>query len=232
MKDQYVGDLNDFAKYQLLRICAVLFDQITVAWMLTKNDGRTDGGRTGYLQQRGFRDADPELFDQLRTLVARGERNVAAVQTAKFLPGCSFEPEPVPLSHVDRSAYFERLARQAAEDTLIFFDPDNGLEVASVAKHRRGAEKFLFWDEVQMIRDTGASVMIYQHFPRVDRVTYSEASLARLKAEMGSHYHTYAVRTSHVAFLFAIRSPYAKPLRSLLESRCKASDMLSLIESP
>ena len=129
MKDQYVGDQNDYAKYQLLRICAGIFEEILVAWMLTAPDERTDGARIGYLKRAEWRRADPELFDGLAALVARGERRVAAVEAAELLPGCSFEADPVPLTLAERGPYFEAIAARATYDSLVFFDPDNGLEV-------------------------------------------------------------------------------------------------------
>ena len=44
MKNQYVGDVNDYRKYGLIR--ALIGDQdikVGVCWMLTAPDGRTDG---------------------------------------------------------------------------------------------------------------------------------------------------------------------------------------------
>lgn len=52
MKNQYFGDVNDYRKYGLLR---ALTGQgaltTTVCWMLTPDDGRTDGRFTEYLAQ-------------------------------------------------------------------------------------------------------------------------------------------------------------------------------------
>lgn len=227
MKDQYVGDQNDYAKYQLLRICASIFEEILVAWMLTAADERTDGARIGYLKRAEWRRADPELFDGLAALVARGERTVAAVEAAKLLPGCSFEADPVPLTLAERGPYFEAIAARATYDSLVFFDPDNGLEVPSVPKQRRGAEKYLFWDELILIREVGSSALIYQHFPYVQRVAYVEAALARLEAEMGEGYRVFASHTPQVAFFFAVHAPYDEPLRTALIDHCSRSPMLA-----
>lgn len=52
MKNQYVGDVNDYRKYGLIRaIHSASGFRILVAWMLTRDDGRTDGQTTGYLDQ-------------------------------------------------------------------------------------------------------------------------------------------------------------------------------------
>jgi hypothetical protein len=55
MKNQYVGDLIDFAKYGLLRALAGaggerLF-RLGLVWYLTPDDGRDDGGRIHYLSE-------------------------------------------------------------------------------------------------------------------------------------------------------------------------------------
>jgi hypothetical protein len=229
VKNQYVGDLNDFAKYQLLRLCATVFEQIIVAWMLTADDDLGDGAKIGYLREAAWRIADPKLFDGLGALVDEKQRSVAAIETAGLLPRCSFASEPVPLEVEKRQAYFEAIAADTTENTLVFFDPDNGLEVATTPKHRRGAEKYLYLDELAPFRATGSSLLIYQHFPRVQRAPYVEAARARLEDELKAGYVTFAVHTSHVAFLFAVCGPHMMPLREALASRCADSPLLSFI---
>lgn len=50
MKNQYFGDINDYHKYGLLRLLGGGGELATaVCWMLTPDDGRSDGGHTGYL---------------------------------------------------------------------------------------------------------------------------------------------------------------------------------------
>lgn len=227
MKDQYVGDVNDYAKYQLLRLAAPHFEPLIVAWMLTAGDGRGDGARIGYLSDPAWRTTDPELYDELAALVAAGERSVAAVERLRSLAACEFDPRPMPHGHEARSAHFAALAERATSDSLVFFDPDNGLEVPSAPKHRRGAERYLFWDELAPLRERGASVLVYQHFPRVPRPAYVERMLGRLGGEMGDGYTLFAAHTSLVAFLFAIREERATPLRDAVSERCAESTLLS-----
>src|SRR4051794_40207541 len=76
MKNQYVGDINDYRKYALLRILAGPGDiRIGVCWMLTPNDGRQDGGMTKYLgDQSLWQPHDPGLFDVLRTVITAPDK--------------------------------------------------------------------------------------------------------------------------------------------------------------
>jgi hypothetical protein len=216
VKNQYVGDQNDFAKYLLLRLCARFFEEIVVAWMLTKDDGLGDGAKIGYLELAHWSETDPELFEKLAGLVASGERTVAAVEGSGLLPRARFFPEPLPLGAAARASYFESVAAAAGPASLVFLDPDNGLEVASTPKTKSGAEKYVYLDELGHFTETGASLLIYQHFPRVQRDPYVETSLGRLRMTLGPNYETFAARTSHVGFLFAVAEPYAVPLRDAL----------------
>jgi len=216
MKNQYVGDQNDFAKYLLLRLCARVFEEILVAWMLTEDDGLGDGAKIGYLDLPDWRESDPALLDGLADLVASGRRTLAAVEGSQLLPGAAFFSEPLPLGAAARAAYFEPIAAAAGSASLVFFDPDNGLEIASTPKEKRGAEKYVYLDELRAFADAGASLLIYQHFPRVQRQPYVESSLARLRGVLGPRYETFAARTSQVGFLFAVTEPHSRRLRRIL----------------
>jgi hypothetical protein len=216
VKNQYVGDQNDFAKYLLLRLCAQVFEEILVAWMLTQDDGRGDGAKIGYLDLPDWRESDPALLDSLAELIASGKRTLAAVEDSELLPRATFFSEPLPLDETARPAYFEPIAAAAGPDSLVFFDPDNGLEVASTPKKKRGAEKYVYLDELDLFAEAGSSLLIYQHFPRVQREPYVEASLARLRVILGPGYETFAARTSHVGFLFAVTEPHCRHLRKAL----------------
>ena len=76
VKHQYVGDINDYRKYALLRaLSAGGANRIGVCWMLTDSDGSSDGGKLAYLgQPERFRHFDPELFDILAHAAAEPDR--------------------------------------------------------------------------------------------------------------------------------------------------------------
>lgn len=225
MKDQYVGDVNDFAKYQLLRLAEAHFERVLVAWMLTAADGKSDGGKIGYLDDPGNGAADAALFEALAELVGNCQRSVAAVERCGVLPGCSFQSAPMPSASGKRAAYFEALAEQANPDTLVFLDPDNGIEVASVATGKSGAERYVYWSELGLLRNTGSSLLIYQHFPRVQRAPYLEGLLGRLSTTMGEGYELFAAYTARVSFLFALREEH-RGLREAVTQRCEEWPLL------
>jgi hypothetical protein len=82
MKNQYFGDINDYLKYGLLRGFAASGFGVGVCWMLTPDDGRSDGRKIEYLSnpQRG-KVHDAELFDTLSATVRRTNgRHKEAIQ--------------------------------------------------------------------------------------------------------------------------------------------------------
>ena len=202
MKDQYVGDINDYRKYGLLRELAAGW-RPTICWMLTPGDGRGDGGRIDYLRDpERWRACDPRLFDALRGLViAREDRRVRAIEAAAILPGARFHSLLLSDDSMQRARYFARLWARAHESELVFFDPDNGLEVRSCPYGGRGSARYLYWREVAAAWARGLSVLIYQHFPRVSRGEYLERRAGELLQCTGAR-RLYSFSTSHVVFFF------------------------------
>jgi alpha-methylacyl-CoA racemase len=214
MKNQYFGDINDYRKYGLLRCLSGLGAMRTaVCWMLTADDGRGDGTRTGYLQKPGtWRAYDPPLFDSLAECLAQplclfgtgqaGNRAVAWAETSGILPRATFYAKPLTDAAVERRQFFQEFQSTARGCDLVFFDPDNGLEVPSTPYGRSGSRKYLYWHELADAFQAGHSVLVYQHFRRVPRGPFIEAQSQRVLAETGAP-EILSFRTAHVVFLLA-----------------------------
>lgn len=205
LKNQYACDVNDYCKYGLLR---VLTDngrvRSTVAWMLTPDDASADGGKLAYLRSpKKWRWRDPELFDALSQIVVTGQpRSVAAVEALGVFRNTTFVAEHVPRSRQDRAIHFGRVLEAAAGSELIFFDPDNGLEVTSCPPGRQGSDKYLLWSELAAAYAAGHSVLVYQHFPRRSRHEFVTDMATRIAEHTGSR-HVIAFRTAGVVFFLA-----------------------------
>jgi hypothetical protein len=220
LKNQYFGDINDYRKYGLLRgLLAGGASSILVAWMLTPNDGRSDGLLVQYLRKpekwRGF---DPELFTGLSALLrAPRPRSVALIEHSGLLPRCRFFSDVVGDRRDARTSYFQQLARAAPPSDLVFLDPDNGLEVKSVPPGRRGSCKYLYWHEVQELFSVGCSLLIYQHFPRVDRNRFVTSKARELARRVGIR-STLTFRSPQVLFLLAAQPRHRQRLRPAAEA--------------
>jgi hypothetical protein len=168
--------------------------------MLTDADGRSDGGRLAYLGDAPrFRDLDPPLFDVLAKLVAESWRDVLAVEAAMILPDTTFHADTLLNAYAARQDYFDKLWSGLGSDDLIFFDPDNGLEVPRRPRGRRHSSKYLYWDELARALDGGCSICVYQHFPRKPRAPFVAALLDRL-GDLAPGNRAFAVLSPWVAY--------------------------------
>ena len=89
MKDQYFGDINDFRKYGLLRSISLAGDfRLLVAWMLTPDNGSTDGKFISYLKEpKKWSKYDQSLYHSLKEiLVHKQRRHVSLIEETELLP--------------------------------------------------------------------------------------------------------------------------------------------------
>lgn len=205
MKHQYVGDINDYRKYALLRaLSAGGANRIGVCWMLTPDDGGADGGKLAYLVQPDrHRRFDPELFDILAYAAAEPDRRrLETIEDSGAVPNAFYYNELLPDELSGRAAFMDQCAATFANADLVFFDPDNGLEV-SLPKGRKNSSKYLYLDEVASFYKSGKSLLIYQHFPRVERAAFMASRVQQLRhAAPGCA--VWAFTTAHVVFFLLV----------------------------
>lgn len=210
MKHQYFGDVNDYVKYGLLRCFSQVGLSIGVCWMLTPDDQRPDGRKIQYLSRSNeWKNHDPNLFDHLqRTLNSPDGRHLRHIEGLDHIPRARFFNAVVPDSRSDRLIWFRNMRGHLDDSDLVFFDPDNGIEVPSKRIGQKGSSKYIYWKEVTETWEHSGALLIYQHFPRVKRNEYISARVE----EMQSHLFGSLViplRSSNVLFLLAYRMPGA-----------------------
>jgi len=210
MKNQYFGDINDYRKYGLLRAIFRVADfRTVVTWMLTPDDGSTDGKFVKYLSEpEKWSKHDPSLYLQLsRIMASEKERKVEHIEKTGLLKNTLFYSQFVPDKAVDREAWFADLSARSTACDLMFLDPDNGLEVKSKPYGRKHSSKYLFWHEVESLWNFGKSLLIYQHFIREKRVNFIQRMLGALK-NVSSGSYVEAFSTPHVVFLMALQQEH------------------------
>ena len=205
MKNQYFGDVNDYRKYGLLRVFAnqAAFN-IGVCWMLTPDDERRDGNRTGYLDRHEeFARFDAVLFHKLHDCVrANGRRSVGLLERAGLLKNTLYWDRLVPGSVPERERWLNDMCDRFAKTDLVFFDPDNGVEVKSAPWQQSASPKHLYWRELERVFQRGHSLLVFQHFCRSRRDEF----VARLKGELKQRTggaSVLALCTAHGVFLLA-----------------------------
>ncbi len=154
----------------------------------------------------------PRTVGLITGRASAAERDVVE-NARRRLPGARFAGAVVPVDAAARGRWLAGALLRLADADLVFFDPDNGLEVPSVPAGRRGSDKYLYWDEVERAWAAGHSLLVYQHFPRVARPAYNARLLAALRERTGAPV-TGSFTTSHVVFLLAARREHAPALRA------------------
>jgi len=219
VKDQYVGDINDYAKYALCR--ALTADgslSLGVWWMRTPDDGRSDGALTGYLAEPArWSRHDAELFAAMASLVAVGKRSLQAVEESGILPGASFWPAVVPSTREERQKGFTELLRRFRDRDLILFDPDMGIEVASVPPGHTRSRQYVHWEELTDAYGAGHSLLVFQYFPRVERTRFVARRLEQIAAAVNPA-AVCCVYTPRVAFFLAVHERHRQRLEPRLET--------------
>jgi hypothetical protein len=202
VKDQYVGDINDFEKYAILRALQGASQlPLVICWMLTAPDETGEGAKIDYLGKLSrYRHLDPHAFDCLAAVVRSGERSTRAIEAVGVLEGAHFVSNRLGDDHGSRAALFGALWDEAAQPSLLFFDPDIGLAGKSVRKGGRRSAMYLFHDELAEAFGRGHSPVVYQHFAREQRPAYLRRAFANIRAAFDPP-ALFGLWSSRVAFL-------------------------------
>jgi len=176
VKNQYFGDRNDYFKFDLLIFLAEELTgirKLSAIWMLTQDDGSTDGGSIKYRRGGG----NKFLFNFLQNGFAEGR------QVSKITGYFSKYHEPQDggfvfnsyrddafFTNSNRKSYFDEIPAEFLQSAIVFLDPDNGLEVKSA--NGKSLHRYVKFEEVKAIYDRmgpDSCLVIYQHLPRIDR---------------------------------------------------------------
>lgn len=174
MQNRYVGDIGDYVKLAILRALMPKM-HLGVAWWLYPDEGHnTDGRHITYLDKSyEWRSFDTDLFDNLKSIVRRGERQVSALEEAGLLPGAIFYNELLPTlgtaiqRRVAREQWFRRAERALEPCDLLFLDPDNGLETMNFDAGASKAGKSVSLKELKALRSEGRALIVYHHQTRM-----------------------------------------------------------------
>ncbi len=208
MKNQYFGDKRDLLKYSLLETLASGLPgirQLTCIWMLTAPAVNNDGNR----HFASSRDATRlELF--LNACVTGGRRdvrNLATYMSATSVRYLSYGDDPSSLfSAESRQAYFGAIPRAALKRSIVFFDPDNGLEPDKSCRDAHLSYREL--DSVFTQMDRFSTAVIYQHLPRRPPTLFWPELTTKLRARL--HCSVGYIAAGDVGFLIALRSVEAE----------------------
>lgn len=218
MKNQYFADINDYLKYGLLRILVDSSEmKAAICWMLTNNDTRTDGKLIDYLDDpEKWRQYDPHLFDTLASCMTnQSNRSVKWAEEYHLIPSAVYFAELLGDDREKRRRYFAKFDAIATESDLVFFDPDNGIEVKSKPFGRQGSNKYIYWSELVNAYASGKSILVYQHFIREKRELFIQQLVDRFCRHLPI-LEMYSLRTANVLFLLIPQPRH----QQYLEKKC------------
>lgn len=205
MKNQYIGDINDYRKYTLLqRLCEHTDLQLGICWMMTADDGGSDGNKRQYLSQpQRWRHFNPALYDELNTLLSSDHSpTIEQIEALSSLQSFAYFNAIVTDSLTERKTYMAQALQGLSDCDIVFFDPDNGLNV-SIKKGNKNSSKYLYRDEAQAFYGSGKSLLIYQHYPRISRPLF-EQSIASELQDLCPASTIHIIASHHVAFFLVL----------------------------
>ncbi len=103
-----------------------------------------------------------------------------------------------------------------SQPELIFFDPDNGLEVPTYPITRAKSYKYLYLQEAKKFFSAGQSLIIYQHFRFISRDVFVPRIKCELSAFLGGC-TVEAFETPNVLFLVAIQPEHEARVQQVLD---------------
>jgi hypothetical protein len=225
MNRAYFGDTRDLFKFDLVRHIMKSLPELasfTFVPMLTESE------RSGSKRKSAKKDLDRALKagkagSQNRDLLAHMEHLQEIEDDLEYFSAIRtyFQKENIlvdifhqqPFSHEKRDHYFQSVFESLPKKSLVFLDPDTGLEERQpTAKHLLMAEVKKIYDRI----DTGSIMMIYQHFPRVTRARYTKNRCAQLAELTGSEPVT-ITDNEIIFFLFAKNTKTRSRLEHILE---------------
>lgn len=226
MKDQYFGDFGDYQKVSLLQKLNTEGLKVTTYWMKTLDDKSTDGKHITYLEKPNlWRSYEAEIFDFLNEKIKSKKRLLSFIENSSYCKGINFITEHIENLSI-RDAILKRICSDNTQD-IIFFDPDNGIEVASTNK--KNLHKYVTWNEIIKTYKSGKSVLIYQHFSRSNREVFIKDKIKEIKQRIDTSILSLQVR--HSVYFFIYNKKHKKRIEQALKEFTSIWEQLAITSS-
>ena len=171
MRDQFVGDIGDFAKYGLLRtlICdGSAARRLGVVWYANEDARDSSHGEgVSYLEDNAssYRACDHDLYDSLRSVVRSGRRRIFTVEESGLLGvDIPFWSELTLGRSPQRTGWLAGALKRVEGCDLVFLDPDNGLRLESASGARSVSPEHAYKDELLTFVNSAVVAVVY-HTP-------------------------------------------------------------------
>lgn len=188
MKNQYCGDTRDLFKYDLVEhLCKKMGLDFTFIPMLTPNDNRNDGNKRNFAKAKaGY--LNENLMKSLKPCHATPKEKRNFKEIRNYYEAINIKIEIYEhdksryFTHKGRTDYFRAIKTELLKRSLIFLDPDNGLEV------KNNKDKHVLYSEVKSIYDRmteDSLLVIFQFKPREELKKYIARRANALHEKVG-----------------------------------------------
>lgn len=186
MQDRYAGDIGDFGKIALLQALQAHGMKIGVNWYRVEplaSEMQPDGT---FKAQDGkhvkipvnLQKGHENLAEALHGIIDRNERSVEVIEELNLIPGVVYHHDYLTVEN--RTEWNQKALETLESATLVFLDPDNGLQVKSVGEKSARSIKYAFYKEVKKYMERGQSVLVYNHRCRKPEEVYFHDIYERL----------------------------------------------------
>lgn len=180
MQNRYFCDIGDFGKYGMLRELIKSGIKLGINWYLFPDETHNgDGKHTQFLHndRYGLSLCDLELYTFLQQSwndIERGaSRTVSKIEESKILGETQYFSKEISFPfHTDckvrlsrRKAWHNESMEMLKSAQIVFYDPDNGLEVDSVGITSKKGGKYVQYEELKNQYKAGQSIIVYYHGP-------------------------------------------------------------------
>src|SRR5690554_5290580 len=214
MKHQYFGDIIDLFKYDLLKTLSqdIGFNQILFIPLLTENDNGNDGNKRNYEKaQAGNKNHELIDFFKAKYSEHKHERNAKIIEEYFTNEGINFRFKPEEIfRNKNRKECFSDLVSSlktsSTKNQLLFFDPDNGMEV------KYNKDKHIKYQEIKdcfdVVCENSVLSIIQFRRQRINDEDWRIALKQKRKLDLSkevSSYTTY-IADNNIAFYFITKS--------------------------
>ena len=197
MQNKYFGDIHDFYKYLFLKRISEHFS-IGIHWCLISDDNSKDGNKKLTEKEN---EKDSVLFSLLTGSIDKNVKNIKS-----YFPKRTKYFDTILQDSILDSTYQKNAFEKLCKQEIIFFDPDNGLEVSST--NNKNKFKYLSYDILENFWNNGNSMIIYQHLAR-DKM-YLEDKIKTITELLNCHKigNINVIRKGNVDYIFIIQKKH------------------------
>ena len=194
--------------------------KIGVCWLLTPDDRSNDGRKRQYLTKNVEREYDTDLFNALAEIKQPLDMDeFKRFEGHEVLNGITFFNELTPNTKDKRDLFHTKCLEHLKHVDLVFFDPDNGIEIKSKPYGCPGSNKYVFVRELKAHWEVGKSILVYQHFPHQDHDLFINTQCQRLCETLQiSSANILALTTKHVVFFLIMQIKHKASLEAQVSS--------------